>query len=405
MILFFLTIIITLTMVAAGQIATFHQEVAHGLSSTRASYAAEAGVARVLLELSRDPNYSPGTLVLPDGDPKGLDFQDRSLGAEVEVINNFSNTMPTSTPDGPLAPGRVWLRSQGKVNGTFFRSQRFTAKAIVTRPDVIMNYGLRQLVGPINLGPGNSVRSYVPAGDVDPKPPGAFGSNERIRTNENGLTVAGGATVNGTVEVPTADTPVAGSPSGGTSVVQDAPPPLKFSEPLAFRSLPHPNQSGSSLDLPSGQPYGDIEVTPGGTLTLHPGEYYATGLVLRNGARLVVSGATVSNPCVFYIGSGLGAAGNNEVNWNGAPRLLQLYDCDLEKDGVNSNWVLSNVRMSCVWASRETGVSFQSNLQYYGALDAQTLTFGPNCQVVFDETLTGQILEGKAEWIITKKER
>ena len=45
MILFFLLIIVTLTMVAAGQIATFHQEVAHGLSSTRASYAAEAGVA------------------------------------------------------------------------------------------------------------------------------------------------------------------------------------------------------------------------------------------------------------------------------------------------------------------------------------------------------------------------
>lgn len=404
LILFFLTIIVTLTLVAAGQIASFHQEVAHGVSSTRASYAAEAGVARVLLELSKNPDYAPGTLVLPDGDPDGLDFSDPSLGAEVEVINNFSGGGPVSTPEGTLEPGRVWLRSKGKLSGVEYRSQRYTATAIVTRPDVIMSYGLRQLVGQIKLGANSSVRSYVPAGSVDPKPPAVFGSNVTIRTNEEGLFSPGSTLINGVVELPTSTTPISASPSGGTTIVQEAPPLLKFSEPLAYRGLPHPDRTGASLDLPPGEPYGEIVVISGGTLTLHSGEYYARNLDLRDGARVVVDASTAA-PCVFYIGSGFGLAGNNEVNWNGAPRMLQFYDCDLEGDGINSNWTGNNIRMSCVWASRETGVNFGDNIQYYGALDAQLVSYGDNSQLVFDESLLGQVLEGKPEWVITKKER
>lgn len=359
----------------------------------------------MLLELSRNPDYSPGTLILPDGDPSGLDFSDKSLGAEVDVVNNFSGTTPVSTPDGSLAPGRVWLRSRGRVSGTFYRSQRYTARAIVTRPEVVLNYALRQAVGPIKLGAANTVRSYVPAGDLDPKPPGVLGANLRVRANETGLSLGGGALIDGVVEIPTTDTPVSGTPSGGTEVVQDGPASLKFSEPLAFRPLPHPDAIGSSLDLPPGQPYGQIEVQPGGTLVLHAGEYYAINLVLRAGARLVVSGATVDDPCVFYIGSGFGASGNNEVNWEGAPRLLQFYDTDIQGDGRNSSWISSGARMSCVWASRETAVNFGDDVEFYGALDGHSFTFGSNCHLVFDETLVGEVLEGKAEWVVTKKER
>ena len=404
-ILLLLTLIVTLSLVAAGQIAQWHEEVEHGLSSTRASYAADAGLARVLLELSKDPNYSPGTLVLPDGDPEGLEFTDRNLGAEIEVINNFSGLSPVPTPDGDLAPGRVWLRSRGKIGEKFFRSQKTSAKAIVTRPDVIMNYGLRQLSGQIKFGANNSIQSYVPAGLVDPKPPGGFGANVKVRANEQGLFLPGSSAIKGSVDIPTADTPVTGTPLGGTQVVQDSPPLLKFVEPAAFRSLPHPNITGANIDLPPNQPYTEVLVTAGGTLVLHGGEYYMEGLRLGVGVDVLVTGATLSNPCVVYIGSGFQADGNNKINWDGAPRLLQLYDTDIEGDGINNNWVQAGARMSCVWASRETGVNFETDVQFYGAIDAKQIKFKDDCLIVFDESLTAEVLQGKPEWILTKKER
>ncbi len=404
-VLMLVLLIVTLSMLAAGQISQFHYEVAHGLKSTQASGAADSGVARVLLELSRDPEYNPGTLVIPDGSLLSLPFLDKALGAEVDVINNFSGTSTVPTPDGPLAPGRVWLQSRGKVGDRFFRSQRSAAKAIVMRPDVIMDFGLRQLTGPIKLGNNNTVRSYLPAGVVDPKPPATFSDSVILRANEAGVQVPGSSSIFGKVEIPTADTPVSGSVTGGAVVREAAPPTLKFAEPLAFRALAHPDVSGAMLDLPSGQPYGAVIVSPGGKLVLHGGEYYFIDIDLGTNARIYVDGATLANPCIIYLGSGFRARGNNEINWGGSPRLLQIYDCDLEGDGINSNWIQAGSKLSCVWAGRETGLSFENNVIFYGAVDAKEVKFQNNCQLVFDESLVGQVLEGKPEWILTRKER
>jgi hypothetical protein len=404
-ILLFLTLVITLSVVAAASISHYHQEVENRLSSTRASYAAEAGVARVLLELSLDPNYNPGTLVLPDSDPKALDFSDKSLGAEVEIINNFAGTTSVPTPDGPLGPGRVWCRSRGKLSGKFFRSQSSTAKAILTRPDVVMNYGLRQLQNQIVLGANNSIGSYLSAVGADPKPPGSINSNVRLRTNELGILIPGSTVFNGAVDLPTASTPVTGTVLGGTQVKQEAPPILKFSEPTTYRSLPHPNYTGSSINLAPNRPYGGVYVNAGGTLRLTGGEYFIGECYLQPGADIVVTGATATNPCIVYLGSGFLALGNNDINWNGAPRTLQIYGCDAERDAIDDNGIMAGSRVSCVWAGRETSLTLGNNVQFYGAADIREMKFGSNCQLIFDETLAGEVLEGKPEWVLTKKER
>jgi hypothetical protein len=244
----------------------------------------------------------------------------------------------------------------------------------------------------------------TPAGDVDPKPPGSFGDAVKVRANELGILVPASSVFSGVVELPTADSPVTGTVTGGSVILQEPPPILKFAVPLAYRGLAHPDKSGASVNLAPGSASGNVDVGAGGTLNLSGGEYFIERIELQPGADILVTGATVSNPCIVYLASGFLSHGNNDVNWNGSPRLLQIYGCDAEGDAIDDNLISNGSRVSCVWAGRETVLKFGNNVQFYGAADIMRMTFGDNCELVFDETLVAQILDGKPEWVLTRKE-
>lgn len=298
------TVILVLGATAVGLIAHLSQQVAKNERASQAKYAAKAGLSRALLELSKDPLWAPPTLLLPDGDPDGLPFRHDYLGSEIRVVNNWAGTAPIPAPDSTMVePGRVWLECTGTLHGRALGGAHGVAAALAVKPEVVFDLACYQREGTLNIGPPSVlIASYrsTNAPNVPKVPVPATLSQATIRA-EGGVMMNGASQLQGRVQVPRVDSEVSAHLAAPlVDVVPDGPLRLQFSEPEAFRALPHPSHGGPDLDLAPG-PYLDIEVPAGGRLTLHGGTYYIDSLRLGENAVLAVETVTAASPCVVYL--------------------------------------------------------------------------------------------------------
>lgn len=395
LVLALLTVIVLVSLAAVSLIEQHSSNSSRGLKSAQTRYAARAGLNQALLKLSQDHNWDPGTFTLPNGDTTLVQFLDSNLGAEVTVLNNYLGTTPVPAPDGStLAPGRVWLRSQGTLGGRVLTHAAGLAKAIAAQPDVKFDHALNQRAGVLNMtGLGVQVSSY--SGNYATSA-GTFGDAAIVR-GELGVTAGGGSSVAGMAEVPRAGLPLAGSFSLGTQVVAKGPLTLRFTEPRNYQSLPHPTPSGSGLDLMAG-PYGGVNAS--GTLTLHEGVYYFESLTLAANTTINLVGATPTDPCVVYIGTALVTGPACQLNPGGEPRLLQIYSTDSDNNGFEIFDLGAATFCSAVFASKSMILQFGVGATLYGAADCRWFLWNNNARVIFDEALIGQVLEGEPEWVM-----
>lgn len=395
------SIIILLTLTAAGNIENLMGRAYRGVDSNEARYIARTGLARGLQELSADPDWDPGTLLLPDGDPNSIPFHDPRLGCELVVINNRNGAAPLPTPEGTMVPaGKVWMQATGLVNGEKMSKIGGVASYEAVQPKVDFDIAVHSRSAPINLSQsGITIASYTSASDYgDIKPTVGFGDGAIVRSPD-GVFVGGGSVINGLAEIPRESVLTSGNITRGFAVVPGGPLPLKFAEPRQFLLSAHPNSGGGNLGP---GPYNNVSVPAGGTLTLQSGTYFIDRLNIGNNANVQVLGASSANPCVVYLGHSFTVGNGAQVNWTARPRLLQFYTTDRDLAGRDTFNIQDNAQCSFTIASRELDLQFGTGSQLYGAIDAQSVEFfGPNARVIFDENLAGgTTFEGNSEWML-----
>lgn len=394
------SIIILLTLTAAGNIETMMARAYRGLDSNEARYIARSGLARGLQELSVDPNWDPGTLILPDGDPNSIPFHDPRLGCELLVINNRLGGGPVPTPEGTMVPaGKVWMQSTGLVNGEKLTKVGGIASYEAVQPEVSFDIAVHSRSAPLSLPqPGIVIGSYTSSSDYgDVKPLVGFRDNAVVRSPD-GVFVGGGSIINGLAEIPRSSVLTSGTITRGFAVVPGGPLPLKFAEPRRFLLAGHPNAGGGSL---TPGPYNTVTVPNGGSLDLSGGVYFIDRLMIGDNAIVRTVGASSSSPAVVYLGHSFNVGDGAQVNWDARPRLLQFYTTDRDLAGRDTFTIGNNAQCSFTIASRELALKLGTAAQLYGAIDAQSVDFnGPNARVIFDENLLGNNFQGESEWIL-----
>ncbi len=392
-----------LTLVAADRFVHHQRLTNQGYTDNLGHYAARAGLNRALHELSKDPDWDPGLLLLPDGDPEAFDFRDPALGCSLEVYNNRLGSGPLVSGDISVPAGRVWVQATGLVNGRPTRQVGGTTTYEAVQPEMVLNYAVFCRAVPLNLDHNNIViGSYQSVSDDnDPKPDAGFREEALVRA-PRGANITGGSQILGFVEVPTIDIEVLGNVSRGIAIVRNGPLHYKFSEPRDYQPLPYGTASGTDLNLAPG-PFDRVEVQTGGRLVLGPGSYFINELFIGEDAVVEVVGAGTDDPCVLYLGHSFEVGARAQVNWQRRPRLLQIYTCDTDLFGLDNFHLKEESRSSFVIASRELSLTFEAGAQLFGAVDAQEVTFaGPGARIIYDETLAGQVLQGVPEWLIIR---
>ncbi|MFA5507395.1 MAG: hypothetical protein WC423_18340 [Vulcanimicrobiota bacterium] len=398
-------VILVLGASAVALIAQLSQQVSSSQRASKVKYAAKAGLSRALLELSKDPHWSPTTLVLPDASPDSFDFRDNSLGCKVQVVNNWGGAAPVSAPDSTMVePGRVWLESVGTLHGEPLSGAHGIAAGLAVKPEVVFDLAVYQRDGIFTIqSPSVLIASYRSSGAAtDPKDPAGVLESEAVIRSEVGVIINAASQLRGKVQLPRVDIPVAGNLAGLVEVVPDGPLPLQFTEPEALRSLPHPSQYGTALDLDPG-PYFEVKVEPGGSLVLRGGTYYIDSLWVGEGSVVELVDVTDSNPCVVYLGEIFDVGPDAEINWQRAPALLQLYSTDRDNWGADQFILGNNSRSSFVIASDVLELALGEGAVLYGAVDARLVTWAAGARLIFDENLIGQVLDGDPEWVLVSE--
>lgn len=389
----------------------------------QAEGAANAGLQRALVELTQNPDWETtapftGTLT---SNPR-LSFQ-------VEVVNNRLGTAPrTSVPGGPMVPPkRVWMRSQGLVDGEIISGGGGQAEAFTFRPEPIFNYVMRTGTDPTVAGnillDGVTIDSFdgnPPVGTPPPyyvdylsTHPPTLRTDAAIWSDRGSFNLTQGARVDADLA---SNTPTVQVTDDGTTnwygqtvadVAEEAP--LIFHKPRQFRSI-SPSTAPTTGPISPGC-YGPL--TGGGPITLSAGTYYFERLILSGDLELD-SSVSATAPCVVYVGSMFILGDGVLVNMFGPgspkpPRHLQIY-CTEEETPPHSGTYFrfsANVEASCVIAgdSAYGNLAGTNDIQLYGAVYASDIQLlgTPNLGMHYDTSLKDTILAGLTEWVMVNE--
>lgn len=370
----------------------------------KAQYAAQAGLNRALQQLSADSNWAPAIF-------SGVLQGDPSLGFEVEVLNNHSQAVSVPAPDGgTVAPGAVWLRSTGTVDGRKFKGSLGQAKAMPVKPQPIFNYLLYEhqllIFSPVDW-PRNFMDSYsgLPTGytqTVVPGNPSTYQNRATIRSDDE-VAIRDGF-VDASVEVPTFDADLCDPARvSGTRTSNSLRMPVwKFKIPAAMKSVVAGAAPSAGTVAPGR--YTSLSVPSNGSITLQNGEYYFDSIFLGDHATLNLSGASDTDPCVVYIGNSFEASSYAEINMALEPRKLQLYSTD-QAGGRTRFLYRDYVKISATVAGYGAMITLGNFDDLFGAYRVFDFAEGADSKLHYDTSLKNEILNGDPEWVLNQEVR
>lgn len=351
-----------------------------GVDRTRALYAAEAGLARAIAEMERDPTWSDG--FSDQSMPGGTATYSASFATSApdagkdESFNNLLGTTSVDSYHGPLTvPAHSALLMVTGRSGT---ATRTVEALVVTGADVSVTDALTA-TGPIQLGGEVAVDGRKSL--VDPAPRLA---NLHHNSDQDGLGVVynGGAapweqiTVTGEVTSSSSDSP-------GTVFdfnTPYSPPDTKTRVPL--KDLPRPNIV-AMLDDHSGLSNVPIPTSPG-AFSLSGDNYYSGDvavngdLELKNGARLYVRGNLLVNGSVRGKGT-LVVGGTSEFYGDAEVSGLQSeYIALLSRGSVTLKGFQGETYMLALTAGDPTAAEHWEDLSF--GLKGITDSIGPEAQ-------------------------
>lgn len=277
-----------------------------GVDRTRALYAAEAGLARAIAEMERDPTWTAGfnDQTLPGGTGTySTTFATNPADADKDKsYNNLMGATPVDTYHGPLSlPAHSAVLV---VTGRSGVATRTVEALVVTGVDVPVTDALTA-TGPIRLA--GSVRVDGRKSLVDGASRLANLHHNSMESGIIGVTYHGGSEPWEQIQVTGEVTSSSPSPSNEVIVfnTSSSVPTARSAVPL--KELPRPNIT-AMLDEHSSLPGSPVPPTPG-NWALSGDNYYAGNvtvngdLELQDGARLYVRGNLFVNGSVRGMGT------------------------------------------------------------------------------------------------------
>lgn len=351
-----------------GVIKNSRDSLRAGMSS-RARYAARAGLEVVMNELGHDDTYTGNNGNLHTGNIPGSP----DLRYEVTITNNVSGQNPVNGPNGiQVAAGTVHLQSKGEevqsgtttsiigmvgiafktqpnfnhgayaksylsmenseidawesanVGPYFQRAMAFndapaedreaTVGGEASRPDSIRVKGVSKLDGKVIEGPGASSTTTTTTTTTTTVPPVTIDSSAVVAT-----TPSVSSDPHGT-KVPKFEAPFHPSQVGsGQTIVPPTPPkPPKNGPPPP---PPPPPTLGPGA-------YQFLDVTPNSTVILQSGVYYFEDFVKLDKAKIELSLNMSNDPVVIFVGKEAQILNNSKINKDGATDQVQICFTD-----------------------------------------------------------------------------